>query len=285
MPNILIDFQFTMNRLRYCKVFTACCVAVLLAHASADNGSLPSHVVGGRVVNNNEAGWQVAIVHKRHFICSGSLLRKNVVLTAASCIKDLKNSDIKIRAGSKRFKSGGQNRAVLETMYHPEYKTNEYANNIAMIKLRRPFNSTVNNIQIIKMPTKETIELPSSISIYGWGLSRFNANKYITKRLRVSKYKVYSDKKCLRHLPESDKGQTEKVFCIGDRTKQVDVCNDDIGGPAISRQYETQYGVISRNGACSENKTIIVTSLEPHKSWIKEVLQGWKSANKPKIYF
>ncbi|XP_065362056.1 mite allergen Der p 3-like [Calliphora vicina] len=265
-----------MNRLWYCKLLTTHLVIVLLLSRVEAGSKQNNRVIGGIVVNETSAGWHVAVIYKRALICSGSLLRRSIVLTAASCIIDLNYNDLVIRGGSIHFKMGGQIREIRQTAVHPEFKPGKNSYNIALINLRRPLSNNNGNIKTLRIPTAESIDLPSAISVYGWGISSFHTGNYLTKKLRVAKFKVYSDRKCLHYLPNADTENIKNLICMGDRTKIVDICNDDIGTAAINTQYNTVYGIVSTTGACTENHTIIATRVAPHSSWINSVLTEWQ---------
>lgn len=234
--------------------------------------------VGGRSVAKNEGNWQVAISHQNRLVCSGSLLRNNVVITSAACVSDLELSELKVRGGSKTFKKGGQVRKVIESIYHPQYQKEEHSFNIALLKLKNGFNFTTNTFETVTLPKPKELELPSSLFIYGWGISSLNANGTLSTKLRVSKFRVHSQRNCLDLLSENDLKNEANTFCVGDRTKQADICNDDVGGPAVS-QNRVQYGVISYGGKCLPENAIILTNIVPQLPWIRGVLRQWKRSH------
>ncbi|XP_013117972.2 mite allergen Der p 3-like [Stomoxys calcitrans] len=264
-----------------CNVVLRLAIGVLLITslgrvcASSDNAR--SKIAGRRALEN-EANWHVAIVHEKHLKCSGSLLRNNIVLTSAECIKDLDILDLKIRAGSKTFKRGGQLRAVAEKVYHPQYNPAEHSYNIGLLKLKRALNFTQDNVYTVRLPTAKRLELPTSVFVYGWGISSLNANKTLTRHLRVAKYRVYSEDICQSYLSAKDISNAENIFCVGDQGKDLEICNDDVGAPAVNKNG-VQYGTISFGGKCSSQKTIIATNLVPHLSWIREKVNAWRGQN------
>lgn len=262
-----------MIRLGYWKGPLLTILASLLTVNSAEK-TTRNLVAGGRIVPEDDANWQVAIIHKKNLICSGSLIRNNIVLTSAACIQNMDLSDVKVRAGSKTFKRGGQVRRLLNATYHPQFQEDEHANNIAVMKLVRPFNGAVGTITTVKLPNSIYEDIPSSVYVYGWGISSLGTKRALSKLLRVSRYKVYSEKKCLSYLPENTKNYLGNVFCIGDRAKRVDICVDDIGGPAIN-QKGVQYGIISYGGDCSNDNTLILTNVIKHLPWLNSILEEW----------
>ncbi|XP_075162816.1 trypsin alpha-like [Haematobia irritans] len=254
---------------------TICVVLVIVVGGirASDTGENP--IISGRLTYETEANWHVAIVHDKHLKCSGSLIKNNIILTSAECVKDLDVESLKIRAGSKTFKRGGQIRTVAERVQHPEYVPNEHIHNIALLKVKKSFNFTSDSIDIIRLPKPKQQDIPSSVLIYGWGVSSSTANKTLTKRLRVAKYGVFAEDKCQSYLSSKDASNSEMVFCVGDQKIHPDICNDDIGGPAVNKNG-VQYGVVSFGGECLSENAIIVTNLVPHMQWIRETVNSWK---------
>src|SRR5262249_55950647 len=73
--------------------------ALLAGSAAAGQSPDPRIVGGGKA---NAAGWQfaVALELRRHFICSGSLIAPDKVLTAAHCVKAGKRKRLSVLTGS-----------------------------------------------------------------------------------------------------------------------------------------------------------------------------------------
>ncbi|XP_037957034.1 trypsin beta-like [Teleopsis dalmanni] len=268
-----------MSRSALCCLFFLLCWSIFTdakstrKHSTRNRQSNKSVVIGGKLVEEDEAPWQIVILNKHRAVCSGSLLRNNVVLTAAECLKDIEPADLIIRAGSNHFKTGGQLRKVRETVYHPKYNEGSHAYNVAMLSLIRPLNSTKFNLRYVNLP-ESSDEFPSSVSIYGWGIVKNSTSSTVTKRLRQTKVKVYSERKCSEFL--GDEKMIEIVFCAGDRIKKVDICNDDIGSPAMGPK-NTQFGIVSESKACqTDSHTTIFTNVFSIKPWIINTLNAIK---------
>ncbi|XP_011202411.2 trypsin 3A1 [Bactrocera dorsalis] len=236
-------------------------------------------IIGGQKVPIDGAPWVVSIVRNHQLICAGSLLTNDVVLTAASCIKAVEPAELLVRGGTTAFKNSGKLRRIKETIHHPKYVEGSHAYNVALLHLLRPFNHTDDHVGQVKLPDVDST-LPSAINIYGWGLSSNKTNVIMTKNLRFTKTKIYSDKKCAQYLTEEEE-DTDYVFCSGDRTKISDICTDDPGSAAIFND-NVQFGVVSDGGACSETRTTILTNLAKHTRWIKNLLNEFERENKNK---
>lgn len=55
-------------------------------------------ITGGKKVPFGGAPWAVSIIRNRQLICGGSLLTNNIVITAASCIKNVEPAELLVRA-------------------------------------------------------------------------------------------------------------------------------------------------------------------------------------------
>ncbi|CAD7003321.1 unnamed protein product [Ceratitis capitata] len=224
--------------------------------AKQNNGrNKTSLVIGGRKVPRGGAPWQVSIIQNFHLKCGGTLLTNDVVLTAASCIKDVEPAELLVRAGTTAFKTGGN----CENSLH----------------LKRAFNSTNKLFGEVEL-FDATAQPPSSVYIYGWGLSSNKTDTLMTKNLRFTKAKVYSEKKCAEYLLEED--DSDLIFCAGDRTKTSDICTDDMGSPAIING-NIQYGIVSDGGACSATRTTIFTNVGKHASWVERLIAEFSDEN------
>ncbi|XP_004526241.1 trypsin beta-like [Ceratitis capitata] len=244
--------------------------------AKQNNGrNKTSLVIGGRKVPRGGAPWQVSIIQNFHLKCGGTLLTNDVVLTAASCIKDVEPAELLVRAGTTAFKTGGKLRKVRETVYHPKFVENRHSYNIALLHLKRAFNSTNKLFGEVEL-FDATAQPPSSVYIYGWGLSSNKTDTLMTKNLRFTKAKVYSEKKCAEYLLEED--DSDLIFCAGDRTKISDICTDDMGSPAIING-NIQYGIVSDGGACSATRTTIFTNVGKHASWVERLIAEFSDEN------
>ena len=98
-------------------------------------------IIGGSKVVKNKYKFMVSLMYKDedlfegHF-CGGSLIREDVVLTAAHCLVGENSQDIEVSAGrvnlSKKV-NGGQRRYVSSYVIHEKYNGRSTNNDIALI--------------------------------------------------------------------------------------------------------------------------------------------------------
>lgn len=92
----------------------------------------------------------VAIVKRRHacdtkFVesfCTGALIAKGVVLTAAHCALAEPALDVEVFAGADVNQSGGRFHGVVAQLVHPGYDPESFTNDLALLWLDEPMTAT-----------------------------------------------------------------------------------------------------------------------------------------------
>src|SRR3712207_769597 len=120
-------------------------IALLLACAAAlaaDAQDYEAQVVGGTAVPDGKYPF-VASVQGRmdgfRYLCGGSLIDQDSVLTAAHCAKGVRASTMKVTVGRTVLSSDqGQERRVSRIFVHPRYNANTNARDAAVLKLGNP---------------------------------------------------------------------------------------------------------------------------------------------------
>lgn len=83
--------------------------------------------------------WQVSLQIQGSHICSGSIYKEHFVITAAHCVFGRKPEAFQIRAGSSTTVSGGFLLNVTAIKSHKDYKIHSIENDIAIMRLNKPF--------------------------------------------------------------------------------------------------------------------------------------------------
>lgn len=125
-----------------------------------------TRIVGGEEAATSTWGWAVSIYISPGYLCGGSILSSEWIITAAHCVNSASASQITVYAGSNTRWSG-QSRSVSALTVHPNYISSTYANDIALLKLSTALDMTDSNVKMICMPsvTEDTLllgEWPSS---------------------------------------------------------------------------------------------------------------------------
>lgn len=243
-----------------------------------------------------------ALYEKTHR-CGGTLIRENVVLTAAHCVAKepfagrarqnvFKARRVKVATQNLRF--GGTTYAIESVVVHRRYVPGETANDIALLKLRAD-SSTVAGIaakaRTIPLATR-AVGANSDVSWFGWGVTEevAGANTRLTSaggaqrtpaELRTGVMKILDRKKC-RGRPGYSKVDDNMLCAVtpensaaARRGEHVFTCQGDSGGPIMGRENGKtfQVGIVSWAVGCGakDNPSVSVHVFN-YRSWIKEAL-------------
>ena len=101
-----------------------------------------------------------------HF-CGGSLIAKNVVLSAAHC----QGGDYKIALGRHNVLNGGQVMQVDPEVPHEDYHDSTTDNDYMLVSLATPAKLVENEVGLIRL--NNNLSLPTAgdvITVMGWGI-------------------------------------------------------------------------------------------------------------------
>ncbi|XP_070072449.1 serine protease grass-like [Drosophila takahashii] len=204
------------------------------------------------------------------FICGGSLIKKNFVITAAHCIENEKKLFV--------------NLGVYDQFCHPSncteveeytvaekftYNVNGIRSDLGLVKLDRSviYKAHIRPICIILDNRVRPWPIPS-FTAFGWGKTQSGeASQFlrsITLHLRNAKEEC---EPWIKPMPK-------KNFCAG--TKVGDTCSGDSGGPLNAhvrhngKTIYAQFGVVSF-GYTSCNFNAYYVNVMEHKLWITEI--------------
>ena len=111
-------------------------------------------IIGGEsVINPNEFPWVVG-VRTESGKCGGTIISKNLVITAAHCLFNSKNEldkDVSILFGHSDISSALIKRQRVEsTLVHPQHGNKKYYNDVALLRLSKDleFDNTVQPIAL-----------------------------------------------------------------------------------------------------------------------------------------
>lgn len=226
-------------------------------------------IIGGRKVKKNSLIFKhtVAIYDsKKHSTCSGTLISRYAVLTAAHCIPDDTSKMFVVFATKMRNASTAEKRKVAKAVRHPEYNTDVASlnsNDLGVIFLESEAPNThlsadlLTNFDLVK--EKARLKVAGYGVAWSWGLALG------TGTLREEALEVRS----------IDYSETE--FLINLSMKGAN-CSGDSGGPAFLELNHKLYlvGVTSRGDSLPFFPDCILfsvmTRVDPYIDWIRGVL-------------
>jgi trypsin len=153
-------------------VFFSAMVVSIFVTASLAQAQIGTQVVGGNPVPDHKLRFVAAILvdpngqppSNRQF-CTGSLIDRDSVLTAAHCVEAMRGEDVQVVVGRSDLRKTRQGDAVIgkQIFIHPRYEGE--GNDIAIIELRRRVTAG-RPIPI----GDDSLEKPGTpVKVAGWG--------------------------------------------------------------------------------------------------------------------
>ncbi|GJQ76777.1 hypothetical protein Trydic_g15617 [Trypoxylus dichotomus] len=237
----------------------------LLPSACGLAGSVEK-ITNGNATALFEFPWAVALKYDRptnSWSCGGSLINDHYILTAAHCIRS-QYKLIAVRLGEHNFDTDPDCEVGLSTdcadppqdfevsiddaIVHPGYSTATLQNDIALIRLRQPANTTVYSVGPVCLPLTESEKLfhVRNYTVIGWGATETGLSSRILLKVFVPKV---NNTECAPKYASRAK-LSDNQLCAGGKNEQ-DSCPGDSGGPLTGDYVSTdsirtvQYGIVS----------------------------------------
>jgi secreted trypsin-like serine protease len=98
---------------------------------------IAKQIVGGALASRGQFPWQVSIHIDNSYLCGGSLIRNNWVLTAAHCTSYCTNFTIRMGSTHWYFMPAADGITIFtaEKYEHPGYNAKTINNDVSLLKL------------------------------------------------------------------------------------------------------------------------------------------------------
>ena len=237
----------------------------------------------GRVVNGSAAApgahpWAVQIRTKvGKIFCSGTLVTRRHVLTAAHCFSRVRASEVVLVVGNvftKRALSPHHAvRRVVRLHSRPDFDLRTYDNDLAVVRLDRAVQWS-EAVRPLCVPDTRGEHAGQLADIVGWGRTRFNGQ--LPGRLREARVPVLSQEQCRHGTKYVPREITDNMLCAGYRdTAHIDACQGDSGGPLIKTEAEHKIliGIVSWGIECAKpGYPGVYTRVGAYLDWIRDIV-------------
>lgn len=233
------------------------------------------------------APWMALLYVRGRYLCSGSLIDRHWVVTAAHCFHGHPTPNIEhvsIRLGGAYnglITEQSEIVAQTEEIYeHENFDPSTFDNDIALVKLVSPIRSYNDHIKPICLAndTKyRDLMTPGAIGrVTGWATSK----KWGITAYHINEKNIpfVGFNTCKQHFRRNGLTFTKNMFCAKRPGDAVDACLSDGGGPysikdGTGRWYLT--GIVSWGQRCdTAGQFSVYTRYSKYHMWIQNIVSG-----------
>jgi len=240
--------------------------------------------------------WVASIRDDSEFhICGGTLIREDVILTAAHCIaprKKLAWYDTTLPYVALGTHNIATSQYTLDTMYQPKlsvvhgnYNSKSIESDIALLFFDEPLHDLTGTTKTIKLADEEFMKQlesgSSKMSVYGWGLETTDG-LWPSDYLLTTQVTFYDLEQCQKTSSYDPAILLSGMICAGSypiKKGGPDSCGGDSGGPLVyydtNVESPTQVGVVSWGDGCGKPGGYpgVYTSVAAYQDWIAEQIE------------
>ncbi|XP_060655760.1 trypsin beta [Drosophila nasuta] len=222
------------------------CWLLGVVHFFELNAADGQRIVGGQETTIGQVPYLVYLRQSGNFICGGSLLTPNSVLSAAHCVHGAQAKDYTVHAGASRLDEAAPVvSSVAEFHIAPDYSPSNFDMDVAILQLASPaglFAGQVATISLCRTPAANN----AFVRISGWGVTRENGRDPAAQ-VRTTTVRVLPQLEC--QLAYAGQAQlSDSMVCAAIRGIR-DSCSGDSGGPLVYRGQLC--GIVSWGFGCA----------------------------------
>ncbi|XP_011863816.1 PREDICTED: trypsin-7-like [Vollenhovia emeryi] len=222
-------------------------------------------IIGGTPTTIDRHPYQVSIHYKGEFICGGSIISNEWILTGAHCVYGTKLQFLRLRVGSTYYNQNGVLiPQIASVIIHNKFDKNTLDYDVALIRLPKPLSLGARIKIIILALSGSNVKAGSKATVVGWG--RTSPNGPPSKQLQSLVVPVVDQATCQKIF--APKPVTANMICAGDLTRDRDTCEGDSGGALVHNSV--QIGIVSWGDKCTSGYPGVYTRVSAIRQWITE---------------
>jgi trypsin len=254
---------------------------LLPAAASSDrNGTLPvatSRNAQASIVGGTPAGRGYEFFVQSDLGCGGSLVARDVVLSAAHCQDYFADHVIVGNTRKGKVTEGAQKRSIVgRKVVHPNFDYFSFESDIMLLKIQPV---TLKRLRPIKLNEKARVPFNNQVlTTMGYGdTSEGGSGSDVLLKVDVE---AVPHAEC-EPLVDAYVLRKGSMFCAGIDAGGFDSCQGDSGGPIIDPVNNVLVGVVSWGDGCARPREpgVYARISGPHLSWIKATLCSLTDTN------
>jgi trypsin len=207
-------------------------------------------IVGGTTAGAADNPFQMALLTRNvgnnaaAQFCGGTLVRPNVVVTAAHCSDFVQADQVQVLTETRRLDGTGVRRDVTQIAIHPSWNPGTFDNDVAVWRLA----SDATGIPLATL-AKEDGPVGGNLLVTGWGaLTEGGTSPADLQRVGVP----LTDRTNCNDANSYAGAITDRMLCAGPDAGGRDSCQGDSGGPLTRGANNTVLtGVVSWGTGCA----------------------------------
>ncbi|XP_066594936.1 chymotrypsin-2-like [Prorops nasuta] len=226
------------------------------------DGLPASRIVGGESAPVGKYPYQVQLRYRGRFLCGGSIINKQYILTAAHCIYRRDSSDFVVIAGTNFLNETGDEYDVADLKYHEDYDRSKRIHDIGLMRLTKDIEFK-RGVQEVPLADGSEYDRDNEFPVILTGWGRLRRSGKIPNELQEIKLVTTTLSRC----QSSHRNIRTSHICTYTKVGEG-ACNGDSGGPLVTN-FGEQVGIVSYGYPCGVGSPDVYTRVSYYYDWIK----------------